>query len=293
MARSGTSRASRARARYWICTTPYLDSGISEVDPYLPLRTGESYSIGQLERGASGYLHYQWVLYFRDKVSLATLKGAYPTTFFEPSRSSAANAYASKEETRVQSGDDSELVGVFSWRKGEINFNPNCATDWNAIKCLAKSGKLDEIPSGLYIRFYSTFKRIYTDHLVAPALERKCTVFWGPTGTGKSHRAFNEAGEGVYVKMPTTKWWDGYSCQESVIIDEFRGVIDVSHLLRWLDKYPVLVEVKGGTLPLFAKRFWITSNLEPKCWYPDVDSATMEALLRRLDIVNINCRSDI
>lgn len=287
------SRSTRARARYWLCTTPFVDTGISEVDPFLPLRYDESYSIGQLERGDGGYLHWQWVLYTRDKTSLGTLKTKYPTTHFEPSRSSAADAYASKEKTRVQLGDDCEFVGILNWTKGIKSFNPNSTTDWDGIKQLAKSGKLDEIPSGLYIRFYTTLKRIYADHLVAPAIQRECTVFWGPTGTGKSHRAFEQAGECFYVKMPTTKWWDGYQCQESVIIDEFRGVIDISHLLRWLDKYPVLVEVKGGTIPLFAKRFYITSNLEPKFWYPDVDNATMEALLRRLNVVYVDRRSDI
>lgn len=79
-----------------------------------------------------------------------------------------------------------------------------------------------------------------------------------------------------------TKWWCGYKNQENVIIDEFRGVVDISHLLRWLDRYPVRVESKGGSRPLLCKTIWLTSNLAPEAWYPDLDVETRDALLRRL-----------
>lgn len=92
-------------------------------------------------------------------------------------------------------------------------------------------------------------------------------------------------GTQAYIKDPRTKWWDGYMGQENVIIDEFRGTIDITHLLRWLDKYPVRVEVKGGSVPLCARRFWITSNLDPRMWYPELDDDTKEALLRRLGVI--------
>jgi len=76
--------------------------------------------------------------------------------------------------------------------------------------------------------------------------------------------------------------------QENVIIDEFRGTIDVVHLLRWLDRYPVRVESKGSSLSLSAKSFWITSNLDPRVWYPELDPDTLEALLRRLNITHFH-----
>jgi len=60
--------------------------------------------------------------------------------------------------------------------------------------------------------------------------------------------------------------------------------IDVAHLLRWTDRYPVRVEIKGSSRPLNATKIWITSNLDPRSWYPDLDYATTEALLRRLTI---------
>jgi len=117
-------------------------------------------------------------------------------------------------------------------------------------------------------------------------MEREVRVFWGPTGTGKSHRAWNEAGLGAYPKDPCTKFWDGYRGHEHVVIDEFRGQIGISHVLRWFDKYPVNVEAKHGADVLCARTIWITSNLDPRDWYPDIDRATTGALMRRLQITH-------
>lgn len=116
-------------------------------------------------------------------------------------------------------------------------------------------------------------------------MTRMIHVFIGPTGTGKSHRAWQEASYDAFPKDPRTKFWDGYQGQEHVVMDEFRGAIDISHMLRWCDKYPVIIEVKGSSTVLKAKTIWITSNLDPSLWYPDVDAQTLQALLRRLTVV--------
>jgi len=117
---------------------------------------------------------------------------------------------------------------------------------------------------------------------------RTCEVFWGDTETGKSRRAWGEAGLHAYSKDPRTKWWCGYQGQEHVVIDEFRGTIDIAHLLRWLDRYPVTVETKGGAKSLVAEKIWITSNISPDQWYPDLDPETLNALKRRLKITHFN-----
>lgn len=115
-------------------------------------------------------------------------------------------------------------------------------------------------------------------------MEREVFVFVGPTGAGKSRRAWEEATWDAYPKDPRTKFWDGYRDQCHVVIDEFRGGIDIAHLLRWFDRYPVLVEIKGSSTPLVATKIWITSNLHPRNWYPDLDYTTYLALERRLQV---------
>lgn len=143
-----------------------------------------------------------------------------------------------------------------------------------------------EIPPDVFVRCYNQLSRIRMDHLQPVAVERSCKVFWGSTGTGKSRLAWEEASLQAYSKDPRTKWWCGYSGQRTVVLDEFRGDIGVAHMLRWLDRYPVLVETKGGAVPLAATEFWITSNLDPRMWYPELDEDTKAALLRRLNITH-------
>lgn len=171
---------------------------------------------------------------------------------------------------------------------GEKSFKRNSPTDWDSVLQSAKRGALHEIPSDVQIRCYNQLRRIGADNAIPMAMERTCSVFYGPTATGKSRRAWFEGSLQAYCKDPNTKWWDGYRSHDNVIIDEFRGAISISHILRWIDRYPVLVEPKGTYVPLCAKKFWITSNLHPRLWYPDLDQATVNALLRRLNIVEFH-----
>ena len=44
------------------------------------------------------------------------------------------------------------------------------------------------------------------------------------------------------------KWWDGYSGQETVVLDDFKDyAMPLVELQRLLDWYPLWVEVKGGS----------------------------------------------
>jgi hypothetical protein len=136
----------------------------------------------------------------------------------------------------------------------------------------------------VYIRHYRNLKAISAENAQPTGIVRDVKVFCGKTGTGKSRLAWEQAGMDAYPKDPCTKFWDGYRGHRHVVIDEFRGSIGISHLLRWLDRYPVLVEVKGSSVVFNAEKIWITSNLRPEDWYPDLDEETKAALLRRLDV---------
>lgn len=117
-------------------------------------------------------------------------------------------------------------------------------------------------------------------------------VYWGPTGTGKTHRAMAEAREyagedGVYVlrdkgNVGGASNWTGYDPEihKAVIIEEFYGWIKWNELLGILDKWPSQVRVLYGTEELTCTRFWITSNKDPKDWY--TNEGKYETLVRRL-----------
>lgn len=150
----------------------------------------------------------------------------------------------------------------------------------------AKLGALEAIPARIRVISYRTLRSIAADYDKPVAILRTVFVFWGATGTGKSRRAWLEAGDDAYCKDPRSKFWCGYQSEPNVIFDEFRGGIDIAHLLRWFDRYPVRVEIKGSSVPLVGSSIWITSNLDPQMWYPEVDEATRLALMRRLEITH-------
>lgn len=192
---------------------------------------------------------------------------------YELTRSAAAEDYVWKDETSL--GERFEM--------GERKMRRNVSQDWEKVRSNAIQGKLEEIPPDIYVRYYNSLNRIRADHQKPIGLDKRVFVLWGPTATGKSHRAW-EAFPDAYSKDPRTKWWTGYRGEESVIIDEFRGGIDIAHILRWTDKYPVSVETKGSHIPLQCKTIVFTSNLEPKFWY-EIDVDTLGALMRRLNII--------
>lgn len=263
----------RRQGIFWLLTIPQ-----HEFTPYTP--PGVQYIIGQLERGEStGYCHWQIMVAFSSKQSLNGVRGVFGNVHAELSRSSAATAYVQKEETRIE-GTQFEF--------GAKPFSRNAKVEWESVWTAAQSGDLARIPANVRVVNYRTIRAISSDYSRATGMERVCMVYWGKTGTGKSRRAWDEAGMEAYCKDPRTKFWDGYQDEENIVIDEFRGGIDVSHLLRWLDRYPVRVEIKGSSKPLKAKKIWITSNISPVMWYPMLDEETLSALMRRLIVEEFN-----
>lgn len=260
------------QGRYWLLTIPQHC-----FTPYLP--NACTFIRGQLERGGtSGFLHWQILVLFRRAVRLRAVKSVFGAECHaELSRSAAADEYVHKDDTAVANT---------RFQLGERPVKRNSKTDWGHVMQLARSGKLADIPDDVAVRYFGQLLRIGAHFATPEPMERRTFVYWGATGLGKSRRAWAEGGLDAYPKIPSTKFWDGYRGQEHVIIDEFRGAVSIEHLLRWLDRYPVLVEIKGSAVPLVAKKVWITSNLPPEKWYPDLDALTLNALTRRLEITH-------
>lgn len=104
------------------------------------------------------------------------------------------------------------------------------------------------------------------DILKAPSGEpigwdRPAENLWicGPPRIGKSYWAHNGWDSPFYLKNQN-KWWDGYSGEETVIIDDFRTPLLASKLINWGGEYKQFGETKGGHVPLQHKRIIVTSN---------------------------------
>jgi hypothetical protein len=104
--------------------------------------------------------------------------------------------------------------------------------------------------------------------MVQPRRTEPPKVFWifGPTGTGKTRCAL-ESGRRlagldddlIWISSGSLRWFDGYDGHPVVIFDDFRAKdVSWSFLLRLLDRYPVSVEFKGGSVAWLPKYIFIT-----------------------------------
>lgn len=264
--------AKRRQGIFWILTVP-----AHGFTPFLPQPC--KWIRGQLECGKEGYLHWQIIVAFGQKKSIQGVRDCFGPYHCELTRSDAAAEYCWKSDTRV-AGTQFEL--------GVKPIQRNSAIDWESVWELAKSGKIESIPASIRVQSYRTVRAIASDFSQPIGIERKVVVYWGRTGSGKSRRAWEEAGLEAYPKDPRSKFWCGYRGQKHVVMDEFRGDVAVGHLLRWFDRYPVNVEIKGSSTVFAAECIWVTSNLSPDLWYPDLDDETKCALRRRIVVTHFN-----
>lgn len=102
---------------------------------------------------------------------------------------------------------------------------------------------------------------------------------FGPPGTGKSEYAhsFKDA-----MWKSANKWWDTYRGQDVVVIDEVgKGDWSRTEICRLVDKYPLLLEIKGTMAHFNSKRIIFTSNFRPEEVF---GTEKFEAIKRRLEV---------
>lgn len=229
----------------------------------------------------TGTPYLQGYVVFVANKRLPAVKKILPSAHWEVAKGSSEQnvAYCSKDGDFTEHGEPP---------KTKAQNGADEKARWKQIIQDAKDGVLEETDPKMYYLHFNTNNRLQAQYEKPTFVEREVHVYWGGTGTGKSHKAWEQAGSEAYPKDPRSKFWYGYHGQENCIIDEYRGGIDISHFLRWTDRYPLLVEVKNSSCVLKAKKIWITSNLHPKDWYPDLDPETLAALLRRLKITHFH-----
>ena len=168
---------------------------------------------------------------------------------------------------------------------------PGQRTDLCAFREKIKSGASDAIlindHFNEFVKYHRVIERVRMAFREPRNWEMDVNVFWGASGSGKTRRAFQEAGESHYFLSKGDNgqitWWDGYDGQTSIVIDDFYGWLPWSFILRLLDRYPFTVQVKGGAVPFTSRRIFITSNQHPQYWYKNVPNNDMTPLLRRIN----------
>lgn len=256
------------------------------------------YAIWQYEEGEGGARHIQAYIVLSERVRVRTLNGyegfGHCSIFARQGSHLQAKQYCSKEDTRRGGPWERGSDRTVPRRNGE-------RSDIQALRYAAASEapevELWDAHFGPMLRYYRAVREY---RVLRRAIRRtwktQVHVYYGATGSGKSHAVQLRSPDGYWVQQPApgaTLWWDGYNGTDDVVIDEYFNWIQLTLFLRLLDQYPLDVQTKGGRQFFAPKRIFITSNIMPESWYPNCAEVHRAAMMRRLDhIVCFNAAWD-
>ncbi|AGA18377.1 hypothetical protein [uncultured marine virus] len=278
-----------SRSRHW-CFTSFADDEPS-------FKPSMKYLLYSPELcPTSGRKHWQGYCYYFDKKSM----------------SASQKQLGGKHHHCIPLGDlddqKSYIIGPYD-KQGKVKpYNPDYKvfgnepsqgqrTDLDELKNNILSGdtNIDAIlveHPGMYHMYGRTLDKLEDLRMskVFRSEMTECEWLWGPTGTGKSHRAFaGYSPESHYVLPNDNGWWDSYKQQEVVIINDFRGWIPYNELLQLIDKWVFNVRRRGrAPLPFTSRKVIITSSLHPAVVYNNRNSEdSIEQLLRRISVIRL------
>lgn len=247
--------------------------------------------VHQLERCPStGRVHYQGYVRFDIKCRIRRAKAIMGSDTIHLERRKGTHEQAKEYCTKV----GSRIAGP--WLSGVDPQGGGKRSDLAEVTAALYLGTplrtiMHDEPQ-LYCQYRQGLRDIAADSLRTRARDWRALeviVNWGDAGTGKTRAAVERGGDDYFILDHSERvWFDGYAGEKTLIIDDFYGWIKYHYLLRILDGYELRLEIKGG----FTYAFWttviITSNKEPKDWYPVIfgDNRVSGALSRRITTIN-------
>lgn len=238
------------------------------------------YLIYQKEVSKTGTPHLQGYVHFPKNKTNVAMKKINNKAHWELARGSVdQNAhYCSKPVaacTCVHCKDldpATRLAGPF---ESGTRPQPGKRTDIEEFKDDVKAGKplLDLVDTHmpLFLKYPSAVKQVRQLYLPARTAQTELVIWYGAPGTGKTTQAKAKWPDAFWLSQLGPKgqvWWDGYDGQETVIIDEFQGFIDIPTMCSLINHSPYTVNVKGTTAKFTSKLVVIISNLHPNKWWP-------------------------
>jgi hypothetical protein len=221
------------------------------------------YAIWQKESAPdTGTEHYQGYVEFSKPVRMSALRTALPGAHYEVRR-------GSREQAREYCRKPDRIDGP--WEFGtwsEVGQGKRSDLE-AAITTLGRRNRpLDvaEDQPAVFVKFHrGLYELARVRFRPRRRVDLKVYCIWGTSGAGKSRYVWDMWGTEVYpLASQRPLWFDGYSGEKVLLIDEFQGVgeegISRQNMLRILDIYPYMAPVKGGHVWAQWEKVYILSN---------------------------------
>lgn len=235
--------------------------------------------IFQQETGTEGTVHLQGYLEAKQSVRMSQICRLLPRAHLEKRKGTRAHAiaYVTKEETR---SGETVYYGITKLKCTQLLSSKSTTVASLQKMILENPTMTEEQIADEHFNLWVRYHRAIAKYLLFKTPVRNWAVeviiVIGPTGTGKSRWAMDNF-EHAYWKQ-RSQWWDGYGRHSEIIIDEFYGWLPFDLLLRLCDRYPLLLETKGGQVQCVCNKIIITSNTPPHKWY---NNCYFDSLKRR------------
>lgn len=132
----------------------------------------------------------------------------------------------------------------------------------------------------------NTWKQMSLKPVHAPSI--RGIWIYGPPRVGKTHYVHQT--ELSLYKKAQNKWWDNYTGEKAVLIDDFdKHGVCLSHYFKiWADRWSCTGEVKGGHVPLVYEKLYITSNYSiDQLFPPEEDKDLNLAIHGRFKVIHM------
>lgn len=254
------------------------------------------YLVYQYEQGENGTYHWQGYVEFKSRRTFNQareyLEAPGAACFNRRGSQQQAIDYCKKEATRVPGAEP------FEWGTPKVT-NQGARNDINEFRDAIVSGKRKRDLLDDHALQLAKFPKFYTMvcSMSPPERENDLKVYLliGPPGCGKTrsvYEAYTGPKRSELFRLPLsngTPWYDGYDGQRAVLFDDFSGAsshVTLTNLLNLLDRYPIMVPVKGDHTWWLPDRIYITTNIYPRKWYKWEDRMVQyRALARRIHVV--------
>lgn len=268
----------------WVFTlNNYTEADVSSLPVVLSAEKFHFAIVSKEIAPTTGTPHLQGFVNLKTRVRSKTVQMLFPRASFQ--RAKGTDLHSDKYCNDSSKEGFVELV----YRVGEPQSQGKRNDLDESCHVLREKGidYLAETSPAMVVRYHRGFEYLLKTWNSAKKRDFKTQVIVlvGPPGVGKSRHA-HDTDKAVYMK-PDGEWFDGYANQPRVILDDFRGCVRYTTLLKIMDRYSLKVPVKGGFIEWAPEEIYITSNKHVWEWYkPEYDPS---AIMRRINNYKVWC----